>query len=76
MSTLVNMSQQELQDLSVEELKKNVEKDAWVSLKQYFDGRGTEPEAKAALTALGILTKKLQARNNERQKRIASTPLK
>ena len=64
-----SMNQEKLQDLSVE-------KDAWISLSRYFDGRGTESEAKTSLTTLGVLTKKLQARNNERKKELQDASLK
>lgn len=63
----VKKSKEELLKLSTEQLKTEVEKDCWVALKQYFDGKGNGSEAKIAVVALGTLAKESQAKNNARQ---------
>lgn len=67
METNVRLSKGELNKLPLRDLKHQVEKDAWVSLKQYFDGRGNGPEAKIAVVVVGTLAKEKQAENNSRQ---------
>ena len=42
------LTKEQLEKFNVEELKKGVEKDAWIALKQYFDGKGNGTEAKTA----------------------------
>jgi len=63
----VKQSKEQLQQMNMEDLKKEVEKHAWVALKQYFDGGGTGVEAKVAVVTLGVLAKEMQAKNNSRQ---------
>ena len=63
----VKRSKEQLQKLSTDNIKIEVEKDCWISLKRYFDGWGNGPEAKIAVVALGTLAKEQQSRNNARQ---------
>lgn len=62
----IYQEKQSLKKMDIEELKNEVVKDAWVSLKQYFDGAGNGSEAKVAVVALGIAVKERQADNNRR----------
>lgn len=55
-----------MRELSIKDIKQMVVKDAWISLKQYFDGNGNGNEAKVAAVALGIVAKEKQAENNKR----------
>jgi len=76
----VKKNKEQLQQMGLEELKSEVEKHAWVALKQYFDGGGTGIEAKVAVVTLGVLAKEMQAKNNSRQldlveKRIKLLPI-
>ena len=59
-------SREKLRKVDVGEIKKQVIKDSWISLRQYFDGAGNGSEAKIAVVALGIAVKEQQAENNQR----------
>ena len=63
----IGKSKEQLQKSELVDLKKDVAKDAWISLKQYFDGRGNGPEAKVACVVIGTLAREEQAKNNSRQ---------
>lgn len=63
----VGMSKDELLKLDLIEIKEKVEKDAWISLKEYFDGAGNGAAAKIAVVALRVLATEQQAKNNSRQ---------
>lgn len=69
----IYQTKESLKKMDVEELKKEVVKDAWVSLKQYFDGAGNGNEAKVAVVTLGISVKEKQADNNKRAIDLAYT---
>jgi hypothetical protein len=60
-----NKEQLMKQDLST--IKGDVGKQAWVSLEQYFDGKGNGPEAKVACVVIGTLAREEQSKNNSRQ---------
>lgn len=62
----VGKSREELLRKDTKDLKAEVTKDAWVSLKQYFDGRGNGPEAKVACVVIATVAKEAQSTNNER----------
>ena len=49
------------------EVKSLVSKDAWISLKQYFDGRGNGSEAKVACVVIGAIAKEEQTKSHNRQ---------
>lgn len=63
----IGESKEQLAKKEVGELKQAVQKDAWISLKQYFDGAGNGPEAKIACVVVGTLAREEQAKNNARQ---------
>lgn len=63
----VGKSKEQLSKQDLESLKLDVAKDSWVSLKQYFDGRGNGQEAKVACVIIGTLAREEQAKNNARQ---------
>lgn len=67
MATYVGESKQELSARETTDIKKVVEKDSWIALRQYFSGAGNGPEAKVACVVIGTLAREQQARNNERQ---------
>ena len=60
-------SKEELSEQTLAELKEETAKDAWIELKQYFDGRGNAPAAKIACIVIGALAREEQAKNNSRQ---------
>ena len=63
----IGKSKLEWDKLNDKQIENRVEKDSWIALKQYFDGKGNASEAKIAVFVLGILAKKQQAMNNKRQ---------
>lgn len=65
--TSVMPSKAEIAENSLEQIKTNVEKECWVALQQYFNGKGNGPEAKIAVVTLGTLAKEQQSKNNSRQ---------
>lgn len=66
-STEINVAKSQLRKQPLDELKAEVEKEAWIALKAFFDGTGSGIEAKIAVVALGVLARELQAKNNARQ---------
>ena len=64
---IIGSSKREWAKKDVSELKQLVEKDSWIALKQYFDGRGNGTEAKVAVGVLGSIGRFQQAENNRRQ---------
>lgn len=72
---VVYQTKDSLRKMDVETLRKEVIKDAWVSLKQYFDGAGNGSEAKIAVVALGISVKEQQAENNRKAIDLAYTKM-
>jgi hypothetical protein len=67
MGGYMGKSKEQLLKMGAHELKQAVGVDAWVSLKQYFDGKGNGPEAKVACVVIGTLAREDQSRNNARQ---------
>lgn len=63
----VKENKEQLAKFDLKEIKGRVEKDAWIALKQYFDGKGNGSEAKIAVVIIGTLAKEMQASNNKRQ---------
>ncbi len=63
----VKSSKPELRRVEVGVLKKEVEKESWISLRQYFHGSGNGPEAKIACVVVTTLAREKQAENNKRQ---------
>ena len=59
-------SKKALNKKNVNDIKEEVIKQSWISLRQYFDGAGNGSEAKIAVVALGIAVKEQQADNNKR----------
>ncbi len=74
--TNVMASKESLEKHSLVDLKREVEKDAWIALKQYFDGRSNGSEAKVAGIIIATLTREMQAINNSRQLDILEKRLK
>ena len=64
---IIGSSKKEWDKKDISELKTLVEKDSWIALKQYFDGRGNGSEAKVAVGVLGSIGRFQQAENNRRQ---------
>lgn len=65
--SFVGQSKEQLQKLSLKDIKEKTSHDAWIALKQYFDGKGNGPEAKVACVVIGTLAREEQAKNNARQ---------
>jgi len=63
----IGKSKEQLAQMETTDIKKQVEKDSWIALKQYFDGRGNGPEAKIAVVVVGTLAKEDATKNNARQ---------
>lgn len=63
----IKRSKEELRKVDATQLKGEVERESWIALRQYFDGKGNGSEAKIAVVALGILVKEKQASNNQRK---------
>jgi hypothetical protein len=63
----IGKSKEQLKQVGLPEVKKEVEQDAWIALKQYFDGKGNGPEAKVACIVIGTLAREEQSKNNARQ---------
>lgn len=63
----IKRSKEELRKVDANQLKGEVERESWIALRQYFDGKGNGSEAKIAVIALGILVKEKQATNNQRK---------
>jgi hypothetical protein len=63
----VQKSKAELGLETTDTLKALVEKDAWVSLKQYFSGKANGPEARVACVVISTLARERAAVNNARQ---------
>lgn len=63
----IGKSREQLQKENVTNIKSQVEKDAWISIKRYFDGAGNGPEAKVAAVVITTLAREQQAKNNSRQ---------
>ena len=59
-------SKTELAVKTTQDLKRVVEKDAWIALRQYFSGLGNGSEAKVACVIIGTLAREEQAKNNAR----------
>jgi hypothetical protein len=57
----------DLREKTMEMLKKETEKEAWIALNQYFHGAGNGAAAKVACVVVGTLAKEEQAKNNRRQ---------
>ena len=68
MSKELSIQEKELyRQQKTENLKKLVEKEAWISLLQYFKGSGYGGEAKTACVALGILAREKRNKISERR---------
>jgi hypothetical protein len=65
--TVMAKSREQLIEYDIDDLKASVEKDSWITLKQYFDGKGNGPAAKVACVVIGTLAKEQQSKNNARQ---------
>lgn len=75
MSSSVHASREQLGNLTIETLKGQVEKDAWVALKLFLSGFGNIVEAKISAIVLNVIVKEMQAKNNARSLDIISKRL-
>ena len=57
----------ELRQWQLKKLKTDVEKEAWIALRQYFYGAGNGSEAKISVGILSNIAREKQADNNARQ---------
>jgi hypothetical protein len=67
MAIYIGESKEQLAKKDLKDLRTAVQKDAWISLKQFFDGAGNGAEAKVACVVIGTLAREEQAKNNARQ---------
>lgn len=59
-------TQEAYTQIQTEQLKKEVEKKAWIAFDQHFDGKGNGPEAKIAAVVVTSIGREKQSKNNER----------
>lgn len=62
----IGKSKEEWDKKTSKEIQELVEKDSWIELKQYFDGKGNTVQAKIAVMTLGIIARREQSKNNAR----------
>lgn len=67
MSKKLDSSKTDLAKFHTSELKDQVEKEAWIALRRFFDGCGNGQEARVACVVIATLTREQQAKNNARQ---------
>ena len=67
MATYVGESKDTLSHRTLKEVRDQVQKDAWIALRQYFCGAGNGPEAKVACVVISTIAREKQSENNARQ---------
>jgi len=67
MANEIITQKEQLRKRDLTSLKKEVEKESWIALEQYFHGKGNGPEAKIAVNVISTLAREQQAKNNSRQ---------